>query len=69
MGAWQLMAVVTSPSLVELSGSPVALFCLVMCRFLGESLARAGDNGAVGIIFLFVDVTVRASTCRDNFSP
>jgi hypothetical protein len=32
---------------------------LLVCRFSGENLACAGDDGAMGIIFLVEDITVR----------
>ena len=56
MGAWQFTVAATSPSLVEL---PRALYCLVVCRFSGESLAYASDDGVVvGIIFLVEGITM-----------
>ena len=58
----------TSPSgLVELSGSSVAIYFFMVCRFSGESLDCAGDDGVVGIIFLHGGITMRTSTCGDRF--
>ena len=66
MGAWFRL-----PSPIEIllgvlwaiwwsfQGSPVIMLCFLVCRFSGESLTCAGDDGAVGIIFLREDITVR----------
>ena len=39
----------------------VAVLCFVACRFSGESLAYAGDDGVVGIISLHEGITVRTN--------
>jgi hypothetical protein len=50
---------------VELPGSPVVVNYFMVCKFSSESLAWssiAGDDGAMGILFLLEGITVRSST-------